>query len=147
MSLSTFLGVETALRGLLAQQRALNITGHNIANANTVGYTRQTTTMHASAGVMEAPAGQIGTGVDVVEYARARDMFVDIQLRAQTMLQGYNDARSDGLKLLERFWSSWHDLGNAPENPATRQAVLQAGAALVGGLSSLRSQLGTIEGQ
>src|SRR5918995_713875 len=163
MSLSTFLGVETALRGLLAQQRALNITGHNIANANTVGYTRQTTTMQSSAGVLEAPAGLIGTGVDVVEYARARDMFVDIQLRAQTMLQGYNDARSDGLKqvelalnepsdngvskLLERFWSSWHDVGNAPENPATRQAVLQAGAALVGGLSSLSSQLGRIEGQ
>jgi flagellar hook-associated protein 1 FlgK len=163
MSLSTFMGVETALRGLLAQQRALNITGHNIANANTIGYTRQTTTMQSSAGVLEAPAGLIGTGVDVVEYARARDMFVDIQLRAQTMLQGYHDARSDGLKqvelalnepsdngvskLLERFWSSFHDLGNAPENPAARQAVIQAGSALVGGLASLRSQLGTIQGQ
>ena len=163
MSLSTFLGVETALRGLLAQQRALNITGHNIANANTTGYTRQTTTMQASQGVAESPAGLIGTGVDVVEYARARDAFVDIQLRAQTMLQGYNDARSDGLqqvelalnepsdnglsKLLEKFWSSWSNLGNTPENPATRQAVLQAGAALAGGLQSLRSQLGTVQTQ
>lgn len=163
MSLSTFLGVETALRGLLAQQRAINVTAHNIANANTVGYTRQTTTMQSSAGTAESPAGLIGSGVDVVEYARARDMFVDIQLRAQTMLQGYNEARQDGLKqvelalnepsdqgvskLLEKYWSSWQDLANAPENPATRQAVLQAGSALASGLQSLRSQVGTVTTQ
>ena len=41
MPISTFFGLETALRGILAQQRALDVTGHNIANANTVGYTRQ----------------------------------------------------------------------------------------------------------
>jgi flagellar hook-associated protein 1 FlgK len=163
MSLSTFLGVETALRGLLAQQRALNITGHNVANANTVGYTRQTTTMHASAGVAETPAGLIGSGVDVVEYARARDAFVDIQLRAQTMLKGYHDARSDGLdqveltlnepsdngisKLLEKYWAAWQKVGSTPDLPATRQNLLQAGSALAGGLQSLRSQLGTITSQ
>ena len=39
MPLSTFLGLETTLRGILAQQRALDVTGHNIANANTIGYT------------------------------------------------------------------------------------------------------------
>jgi flagellar hook-associated protein 1 FlgK len=163
MSLSTFLGVETALRGLLAQQRALNTTAHNIANANTVGYTRQTTTMQASAGSAESPAGLIGSGVDVVEYARARDQFVDIQLRAQTMLKGYHDATSDGLqqvelalnepsdnglsKLLEKFWSSWQKVGTSPELPATRQALLQSGATLAGGLASLRSQLDTLSSQ
>jgi flagellar hook-associated protein 1 FlgK len=163
MSISTFTGIQTSLRGLLAQQRALNTTAHNIANANTVGYTRQTTTMQASAGTAESPAGLIGSGVDVVEYARARDQFVDIQLRAQTMLKGYHDATSDGLqqvelalnepsdngvsKLLEKFWSAWHDVGNAPENPATRQALLQTGATLAGGLQSLRSQLDTISAQ
>ena len=41
MSISTFIGIQTSLRGLLAQQRALDVTSHNIANANTVGYTRQ----------------------------------------------------------------------------------------------------------
>ena len=35
MPLSTFLGLETTLRGILAQQLALDVTGHNIANANT----------------------------------------------------------------------------------------------------------------
>jgi flagellar hook-associated protein 1 FlgK len=41
MSISTFTGVETALRGLMAQQQALEITGHNITNASTPGYTRE----------------------------------------------------------------------------------------------------------
>jgi flagellar hook-associated protein 1 len=163
MSLSTFLGVETALRGLLAQQRALNTTAHNIANSNTIGYTRQTTTMQASAGTAESPAGLIGTGVDVVSYQRARDAFVDIQLRAQTMLKGYHDATSDGLqqvelalnepsdnglsKLLEKFWSSWQKVGSTPEDLPTRQALVQSAATLAGGLQSLRSQLDTIASQ
>ncbi len=38
---STFMGLTTAYKGLSAQQRALDITGHNVANANTEGYTRQ----------------------------------------------------------------------------------------------------------
>src|SRR3954451_8684231 len=163
MSLSTFLGVETALRGLLAQQRALNTTAHNIANANTVGYTRQTTTMQASAGTAESPAGLIGTGVDVVSYQRARDAFVDIQLRAQTMLKGYHDATSDGLqqvelalnepsdngisKLLEKFWSSGQTVGSNPELPQTRQALVQSAASLAGGLRGLRTQLDTVSSQ
>ena len=41
MSISSFLGLQTSLRGLLAQQQALDVTAHNVANANTVGYTRQ----------------------------------------------------------------------------------------------------------
>ena len=38
---STFMGLETARRGMFTQQTALHTTGHNIANANTPGYTRQ----------------------------------------------------------------------------------------------------------
>jgi flagellar hook-associated protein 1 FlgK len=163
MPLSTFLGVETALKGLLAQQRGIDVAGHNISNANTVGYTRQTVSLAASAPLRDYPTGDIGTGVDVLQYARARDEFIDIQLRAQTMLQGYHQARQDGLQqvelafnepsdngvseLFQRFWSSWQDVGNAPESTATRQALLQNAASLAGGLQSLRSQLTRIDGQ
>ena len=41
MSISSFYGLQTSLRGLLAQQRMLDTTGHNIANASTQGYSRQ----------------------------------------------------------------------------------------------------------
>src|SRR5207244_8763170 len=128
-----------ALRGILAQQRSLDVTGHNIANANTVGYTRQAAQLAATPALLYPPNGQIGTGVDVVAYTRARDDFIDVQLRAQSMLKGYHEARQDGLQqielslnepgdqgisaLLGKFWSAWQDVSNTPEDLATRQAL------------------------
>jgi flagellar hook-associated protein 1 FlgK len=164
MSLSTFLGLETALRGLLAHQRALDVTAHNIANANTLGYTRQRAELRETPPYQEVGvAGGLGTGVDVAAYVRLRDAFIDTQVRAQTMARAYHEAREGGLRqvelalsepsenglsaLLDGFWSAWHDLASTPESPATRQALLQAGAALAGGLQSLRAQLVTVDGQ
>ncbi len=164
MSLSTFLGLETALRGLLAHQRALDVTAHNIANANTIGYTRQRAELRETPPYDEVGvAGGLGTGVDVVAYARARDAFLDTQVRAQRMLVSYYEAREDGLRqvelalsepsdnglssLLGRFWSAWQDVATTPESPATRQALVQAGIALAGGLQSLRGQLVTVASQ
>jgi flagellar hook-associated protein 1 FlgK len=163
MGISTFMGVETALRGLLAQQRSLDVASHNIANANTVGYTRQTADLQATDPYDDDPSGQLGTGVDVITYQRARDGFLDVQLRAQTMLQGYYEARQNGLSqvelalnepsdtgvshLLERFWSSWQDVSNAPESQAVRQSLLQNAGALAGGLQGLRLQLTRIDAQ
>ena len=46
--ISSFLGLQTSLKGLLAQQQALDVAAHNVANANTVGYTRQEATLGAS---------------------------------------------------------------------------------------------------
>jgi len=163
MPLSTFLGLETTLRGILAQQLALDVTGHNIANANTIGYSRQTAVMaptdaYTVPGVTRPPqAGQLGTGVDVQSYQRMRDEFLDIQYRAQSMRQGSAQAAQDGLRqievafnepsdnglnsLLQSYWASWHDVSNAPENLATRQALAQNAASLANGFQSLATQL------
>src|SRR5207237_9133995 len=92
MSVSTFMGLQTALRGLLAQQRALDVTGHNIANVGTEGYSRQLAVMTASPSLLEPGVGQLGTGVDITEYRRMRDDLVDVQLRAETMKKGYAEA-------------------------------------------------------
>jgi flagellar hook-associated protein 1 FlgK len=169
MSVSTFMGLQTALRGLLAHQRSIETTSHNIANANTVGYTRQeavieTTPAFSYPGVnRNAQPGQIGTGVDIKEYRRIRDQFVDIQLRAQTMRSGYAEAKKDGLSqvelalaepgdtglnaLLSQYWSAWHDVSNAPENVATRQALAQAASSLGNAFQNLSGQLDTISSQ
>src|SRR4051794_29240042 len=101
MSISTFVGLETALRGLLAQQQALNLTGHNITNAQTPGYTRQTVSLQTSGGLQVGPGLLLGTGVNVTGYQRIRDQFLDVQLRAQTMLKGSADAKQDGLSAVE----------------------------------------------
>ena len=169
MPLSTFMGLETTLRGILAQQLAINVTGHNIANANTVGYTRQSavlapTDAYTEPGVSRPPqAGQLGTGVDVTAYTRVRDGFLDIQYRAQAMKQGSATATQDGLSqvqdalaepsdhglnsLLQQYWSSWQDVSNAPENMATRQSLAQNAASLADGFNALASQLSTIQSQ
>ena len=107
--------------------------------------------------------GQIGTGVDVTAYRRVRDAFVDVQLRAQSTRQGNYEAKSDGLdqvelalaepgdtglnSLLNKYWNAWQDVANAPENMATRQALVQAAGALSDGFRTLSSQLTTIQSQ
>ena len=163
MAVSTFLGLQTALRGILAQQRALDVTAHNVANASTVGFTRQEALLAPSAPYAYAAAsqpGQLGTGVDVTEYRRIRDAFLDVQLRAQTMRLGSAEATSDGLRqvelalnepsdtgaasLLSRYWAAWQDVSNSPENLATRQTLVQSAASLAEGFRTLDGQLATL---
>src|SRR3989440_3592836 len=92
---STFFGLQTTLRGLLAQQRAVDVTTHNVANANTVGYSRQEAVLEPTAaldirtGALNGGGGgQLGSGVDVTTYRRIRDVFLDLQYRAQNMSLG-----------------------------------------------------------
>lgn len=163
MALSTFLGLETALRGILAQQRAIDITGHNIANASTPGYSRQTATLVTTAPFQDTPSGLLGTGVDVQSYQRVRDQYVDVQLRSQMMLKGSYQAQQDGLNqveltlnepsdnglssLLSKYWAAWQNVTNAPSDMATRQALVQSAQSLAAGFNSLSSQLTTIATQ
>lgn len=166
MGVSTFTGLQTALRGLLAQQRALDVTSHNVANAGTVGYSRQEAVLAASpalrvpAGALQSGAGaELGTGVDVVSYRRIRDQFLDLQYRAQAMRLGGLAAQVRGLEQVEvalaepgdtgisaqlgKFWSGWQDLANAPENQATRQALIEGARGLATSIVTLDSQLAT----
>ncbi|MBX5475012.1 MAG: flagellar hook-associated protein FlgK [Thermoleophilia bacterium] len=169
MAISTFLGLETALRGILAQQQALDVTGHNIANANTDGYTRQRVELTPFVTFrgygLDAPVigGELGGGVDVAAISRVRDQYLDNQYRAQSMRSGYYQALDEGLKqvdqtlgepsdsgvstLLAKFWSAWQDVANAPESLAARQALVQAGSALADGIQQLRAQLTTFQSQ
>jgi flagellar hook-associated protein 1 len=164
MPVSTFMGLQTALRGLIAQQDALDTAGHNIANANTVGYSRQEVDMSASR-ALEIVTGssngngtaELGTGVDVDGVTRARDRFLDLQYRAQAMRLGGLSTRVQSLETIEgalaepgetgisqqlqTFWSDWEGLANDPEDSAARQAVVEAGKALGTSLGELNQQL------
>jgi flagellar hook-associated protein 1 FlgK len=152
MSISTFNGLNIALRGLLAQQRALDVTTHNIANANTEGYSRQEAVLEAADPISNVSVwgmvfpGQIGQGVTVDSYRRIRDVFNDAQLRDSLSKQASEDVRyrelhgisltmpepsDQGLQaLMQKFFDAWHDVSNAPENLAARQALAQSGQSL-----------------
>ena len=59
MSISSFYGLQTSLRGLLAQQRSIDVTAHNIANASTIGYSRQEATLVASLALAMSDRGRV----------------------------------------------------------------------------------------
>ena len=139
-TISSFFGLETALRGLRAQQAGLNVASHNVANANTPGYSRQRAVTEASSALqLGTPGGlaSLGTGVDVQAYARVRDKFLDLQYRVQTGTLGQSSTMSAALAQVEtalgepgdtgiaaqlaKFWSAWGDVANNPSNPAARK--------------------------
>ncbi|MEA2468073.1 MAG: flagellar hook-associated protein 1, partial [Thermoleophilaceae bacterium] len=163
MTISTFNGLNVALRGLLTQQRALDVTSHNIANANTEGYTRQEAVLHAEEPLaniglwgMTLP-GQLGQGVSVDSYRRIRDVFTDSELRGQLARQAGAEVRyrelsgiesaipepgDNGIQaLMTKFFSNWQDVANNPENLAARQALAQQAESLAAAFRNAHQSL------
>lgn len=167
MNISSFMGLQTALRGLLAQQRGLDVTAHNLANANTVGYSRQEAALVASdplriaAGALADGSGALlGQGVAVEEYRRLRDSFLDVQYRGQNMALGGNETTAralasveaalnepgdDGIgALLGQFWSAWGDVANYPESQPARQALVGHADTLATAIRTLDARLAAV---
>src|SRR5690348_647235 len=100
---STFMGLEIARRAMATQQSALYVTGQNVSNANTPGYTRQRVNFQQTAPYpsmgMNAPhiPGQMGTGVEASSITRTREAFLDVQYRAENSKLGYWQSQSDSL--------------------------------------------------
>src|SRR5690625_1031130 len=108
MTMSTFHGLEVAKKALYAQQRGLYTTGHNIANVNTDGYSRQrsnfeTTTPYPPQSLFKPKIpGQMGTGVKVGTVQRVRDQFLDFQYRGENSRANYWQTRSEALSRMEQ---------------------------------------------
>lgn len=160
---STFAGLEVGLRALRAHQLGLSVTGHNIANANARGYSRQrvslvaTTPYTAPAFNRPASPGQIGTGVEVSDIRRVRDEFIEMQLRMESQTTGQWQALLDGYEQIEmifnepsdtgittsltEFWKSWQQLSLTPADMAARAVVRQTGALLADSIRHTYTQL------
>ncbi|MGX1191925.1 flagellar hook-associated protein FlgK [Metabacillus sp. SLBN-84] len=166
---STFSGLEIAKRGMFTQQSALNTTGHNIANANTPGYTRQRVNFeqtepypNASINRPHIP-GQTGTGVQAGTIERVRDSFLDTQFRYENNKSGYWDSRADALlkmeeimnepsetglsKSFDRFWQSMQDLALNPTNAGARSVVRERGKAVAETFHYLSTSLKAVQGE
>jgi flagellar hook-associated protein 1 FlgK len=164
---STFAGLEIAKRGLYAQQSALNTTGHNIANANTEGYTRQRVNMEATSPfpypslTNDRQAGQVGTGVLVSSIERLRERFLDLQYRGNNNNVGEYGAQADALGKVEsiigepsdkglkstmnEFWNSWQKLTQRPNDVPTRETVLQSGKTLAQTINFIATDLNNLQ--
>ncbi|NLO89037.1 MAG: flagellar hook-associated protein FlgK [Clostridia bacterium] len=160
---STFGGFNIALRALMAQKLMLDIAAHNVANANTPGFTRQRGVLETTP-PLPYPSisssnmlGQIGTGVDVVRVERLRDEFLDVQRRKEIHTQGQWTVRRDILEqievifleptdtglssLINDFWNSWQELSKHPESSAVRTTVKETAAALADAIRHTYQQL------
>lgn len=164
---STFMGLETSRSGLFTQQSALYTTGHNISNANTLGYSRQRVNMHATPG-FPAPGlntpkfpGHVGTGVEAGSVQRIRDGFIDRQYRQETNKLGYWESRSQSItqvedvlnepseyglaKSLDDFWKSLQDLSTNPQNGASRSVVVERGIAVADSFNYMYNSIKQIQ--
>lgn len=157
---STFFGLELSRRALESQQAALNTTGHNIANSNTAGYSRQVSNLKATMPLSIPNMGRnltLGTGVTLDTITRARDAFVDRQFRSETTKQQYWESRQDSLTKIEdvvnepsnnslsndmnQFWTAWSDLSKDPENAGARSVVKERTLTLTDSFHAIATQL------
>ncbi|NCB50710.1 MAG: flagellar hook-associated protein FlgK [Clostridia bacterium] len=112
---STFGILETAKSGLSAAMQNLNITGHNIANANTEGYTRQRLTTSAvdpsnsSYLVAQVDTADVGSGVEVLGVQQIRSSYLDDQYRALNAGYNYSEYRTQSLAYLEGLFDETDD--------------------------------------
>lgn len=165
--LSTFFGLEIARRALNAEQAATDVTGHNIANASTPGYSRQRADLAASEPYTIPSLGspvmaqQVGTGVTVSQIERIRDSFLDNQYREQNSLQGqyqiisqtlnevqtiFMDPSANGLNpVLDNFFNSWQELSKNAESMPIRTSLIGSAETLCATFNNISSQLKTAE--
>lgn len=162
----TFFALNTALSGLEAAQTAMDVSSHNIANASTPGYSRQTVDLQTTPpfsdpSMLPAGAGQLGSGVTVASVQRSHDDFIQQNIVYQNQAQQQQQALSDSLSqisqifndpsnqgfsnLLSNFFSSWQQLANNPSDAPTRAALVSQANALSNGFSSASSALQALQ--
>jgi len=130
---------EIGKRSLLASQSAIQVTGNNISNANTEGYSRQRVRLEDGLYINTVP-GQIGTGVQAAEVLRDFDEFIELQYlgksseylrwdtlsaRLQDVEGAFNEANTEGMNTaLARFFADWQQLATRPDDSNVRTALL-----------------------
>jgi len=90
-------------RAMFANYAALQVTGNNIANANTQGYSRQEAQLATAKGQYTG-AGFFGQGVNVTTVARSYDRFLTTQAAASNSIANADSMRLDQLSQLENVF-------------------------------------------
>jgi len=115
--MNSFMGIETAKRGLAASQVALNITGNNIANINTEGYTRQrvdTVSMTAvghNSRYAPSQSSLAGQGVTINGIGQVRDPFIDKRYRDEAADVGYYEKATEIMADIETALDEYSSSG------------------------------------
>ena len=155
--MSNIYGILNVARGaLLTQQLGIDVTGHNIANVNTLGYSRQRVNMQTNVPIPFWP-GQTGTGVNAVDIQRIYDRFVGVQINNENQNLGRWETQKGGLEKVEmifdettgyglsqamdEFWNAWQDLVNNPSGHTERTALVAKSEILANRFNKIYSDL------
>lgn len=160
---STFGGLNTARTALWASQRGLDVTGQNIANVNTDGYSRQRVELRAMGGTavpaIHSVSSSVGSGVHSDEVIRIRDAFLErrgqvesartAQLTASTealsqIEAAFREPGNTGIRsMLDDVWAGFSALANAqdPTEAGVRSQVLERLDKLASGIRTTRAGL------
>jgi flagellar hook-associated protein 1 FlgK len=156
----SFFGLDIAITGKSANQKALEVTGHNVSNLGTEGYARQSAIL-VGAPTRNLLRWKIEMGVDVQQVRQIRDLFQDNLVRTASNGLGYWETRykavedlqaivgepmNEGLQnTMNQFWDSWQELAKAPESLTIRSLVRQRAESLVRYVNHIGSQLNKLQ--
>ncbi len=144
--MSSFAGLNISMKGLYASQKSIYVIGHNMSNADTEGYSRQTTVRKASLPIKTyGTDGMIGTGVDTTSVIRFRNEFLDRRYWNENIRYGewsvknnalsemeaiMNETSEEGLaSVFSDFSDALEDLAKEPESDQARTVVMENGRA------------------
>ena len=156
---STF---NVATRGINTAQTTIDVTAHNIANANTEGYSRQRAEIVTSRPTTPTNfSGQVGTGSQVESIVRIRDTFLDYQVRGESSTLGkanvrnnvlaevesiFNEPSDTGIStLMGKFFDSFQELSKQANSSNARTVVVQQTLALTDALNHTYKKLEELE--
>lgn len=155
-----FASYEIARSGLSVSERGLFVTGHNISNVNTPGYSRQQAII-ATGPYQNGPKYQVGFGADIQQIRQIRHSFLDNIYRKENTTLGYWESRGKTFEDIQsilsepigaglqdsvnQFWNSWQELSKHPDSLTVRALVLQRGEALVHQINHLGTQIDKLQ--
>jgi len=164
-----FYGLEIARSALTVSQKAINLSGHNIANANTEGYTRQRLNMNSiepsspNVHLSSISKGNVGGGVESSAVDQIRSDYLDRQYRTQNTKLGYWQTRSEEMEYIETavnelsdntsisstmadFFNSLSNLAGNPSSEEIRTTVQQNALKMTETFNQYYNQLVEMQG-
>jgi len=158
-------GLYSALSGMNAHKRILDVTAHNVANVNTPGYHRQRVTLEpagvTSVSAVFAGRSQGAGGVNVVSVDRVLDELAESRLLRETAMKAHTSLTSTTLDRIEQafpepsdigiaaqlddFWAGWSDLSTRPDDLSSRTQLLERSQTVIDALRRASVDLDALE--
>ncbi len=108
---SSFFGLNVAQQGLYTSRTMLDITNHNISNAETLGYTRQYGVQIATRPLPNAQRGMVGTGTTIEQISQHRNEYLDYKFWSMNKDYGTYEVKSTMLQQMELIFNEPSSVG------------------------------------